>query len=68
MESVAMLFWGVLFGGIGFGYFIYGKKQKKIIPFCVGIALFALPYLVSGVLLLVIFGIILMAVPYFIKV
>jgi len=67
MESVAMMFWGVLFGGIGLGYFIYGKKQKKLIPFWVGIALFALPYLFSSVLLLVIVGIILMSVPYFIK-
>ena len=63
-----MMFWGVLFGGIGLGYFIYGKKQKKIIPFCVGIALFALPYLFSSVLILVIAAIILMAIPYFVKV
>ena len=68
MESVAMMFWGVLFGGIGLGYFIYGKKQKKTIPFCVGIALFSLPYIFSSVLILVIVGIVLMAVPYFIKV
>ena len=68
MESVAMMFWGILFSGIGFGFFIYGRKQKKIIPFFVGISLFALPYLFSSVLLLVIVGIILISIPYFVKV
>jgi hypothetical protein len=28
VEDSVMLLWGVLFGGIGIGYFIYGKNKK----------------------------------------
>ena len=28
LGSVAVLIWGMLFGAIGFGYFLYGKKQR----------------------------------------
>ncbi|MCJ8311604.1 MAG: hypothetical protein HRU38_02720 [Saccharospirillaceae bacterium] len=68
METIPFMFLSVLFGGVGFGYFIYGKKQKKLIPFCVGIALFVLPYLFASVLLLIIAAVILMIIPYFIKI
>lgn len=67
MESSSVLLWGVLFGGIGIGYFMYGKKQKAIVPLCTGLALFVFPYFVSSVTMLLIVGIILVAIPYFIK-
>jgi len=31
--------WGVIFGSIGLGFFVYGKKQKAIIPLFSGIGL-----------------------------
>ena len=68
MDSSSIMLWSVLFGGIGIGYFLYGKKQKAIVPLCTGLALFVLPYFVTSVVMLLIVGIILVAIPYFIKI
>lgn len=68
MDSASIMVWSVLFGGIGLGYFIYGKKQKAIVPFCIGLSLFVFPYFMSSVAMLIIVGIILVAIPYFIKI
>ena len=66
--SESTLFWGVLFGAFGLGYFVYGKKQRAIVPLLCGIGLMALPYFVTGAWLLVALGVILAAVPYFIRI
>ena len=68
MESTAQIVWGLIFGSIGFGFFIYGKKQKVVVPFIVGILLFAVPYLIANVYFLVLAGCALVAIPYFIKI
>jgi len=62
-----VLVWGMLFGSIGFGFFIYGKKQSAIVPLLTGIVLFVFPYFISDVYLLVIVGLILISLPYFIR-
>ncbi|TAJ81305.1 hypothetical protein EPO44_17920 [bacterium] len=56
-----------LFGSIGLGYFIYGKKQQKMVPLIAGIALCAYPYFISNVYAMVVVGIILTAVPWLIR-
>jgi len=63
--SVAGLLWGVLFSSIGLGFFIYGKKQRVIVPLICGITLMIYPYLVTNTWLLVLIGIGLTALPYF---
>lgn len=68
MDSSSIMLWSVLFGGIGIGYFMYGKKQKAIVPLCIGLALFVFPYFMSSVAMLLIVGVILVAIPYFIKI
>jgi hypothetical protein len=67
MDSTSLLIWGMLFGSIGFGLFIYGKKQKKVVPLLTGIALFVFPYFVPSVTVLIIVGVILVALPYFVR-
>ncbi|THB64979.1 MAG: hypothetical protein D6B27_09410 [Gammaproteobacteria bacterium] len=67
-NSVSTLMWGIVWGSIGFGYFIYGRKQKAVIPFLCGIALMVLPYLISSALLLFIVCIAVMFIPYYIKI
>jgi len=57
----------MLFGAIGVGYFIYGKKQAMIVPLVCGIALIVYPWFVSGAWLALIVGVVLMAVPYFVR-
>ena len=68
MDSTAQILWGVLFGGIGLGFFIYGKKQQAVVPLITGVALCIYPYFISNVYLLVIVGCVLMAIPYFIRI
>lgn len=68
LDSIAVLIWGMIFGAIGVGFFIYGKKQKAIVPLCVGIALCVFPYFIANVYVLVLVGVVLMAVPYFVRV
>jgi hypothetical protein len=61
------LLWGLLFGSIGLGYFIYGKKQRSIAPLVCGLALMVFPYFVSNLMLLVGIGAILIIMPYFLR-
>ena len=67
MESESMLVWGMVFGSIGLGFFIYGKKQKKIVPFVTGLALFVFPYFIADITTLMIAGAILIVLPYFVR-
>ena len=67
MDNTATLIWGLIFGSIGLGYFIYGKKQKRGVPLASGIALMVFPYFVSNTYLIVIIGIVLLALPYYFR-
>ncbi|WP_218697636.1 amino acid transport protein [Acinetobacter harbinensis] len=58
---------GVLFSSIGFGYFLYGKKQKVIIPLVCGLVLMIFPYFIDQTLLLIGIGTALSILPYFIR-
>jgi len=63
--SASSLFWGLVFGSVGLGFFVYGKKQGAIVPVLCGLALMIFPYFVSSTLLLIVIGVALMAIPYF---
>ena len=67
MGSTTVLLWGMLFGAIGFGFFLYGKKQKAVVPIITGIALCVVPYFIANVYILVGVGVILVAIPYFVR-
>ena len=62
-----VLLWGLLFGSIGLGYFIYGKKQRAVVPLVCGLALMVFPYFVPNTILLVRIGVLLTAIPYFLR-
>jgi hypothetical protein len=62
-----VLLWGLLFGSIGLGYFIYGKKQGAVVPLVCGLGLMIFPYFVPNTMLLVGVGALLIAVPYFLR-
>ena len=57
----------MLFGSIGLGYFIYGKKQRASVPLICGLALMLFPYFVSNIMLLVGVGVLLAIIPYFLR-
>jgi 1,4-dihydroxy-2-naphthoate octaprenyltransferase len=58
---------GLLFGCVGMGYIMYGRKQSNGIALVSGILLCGFPYLVTNILLMFLIGAILMAAPFFIK-
>lgn len=64
----AWLLWGLVFGSFGLGFFIYGKKQKAVVPLVCGIGLMVYPYFITNTYLLVGIGLALMAVPYFLRI
>jgi predicted membrane protein len=65
--DTSSLLWGLLFGSIGLGFLMYGRKQRAVVPLVCGLALMLFPYFVSNPILLVTIGIAIMAVPYFLK-
>ena len=65
--QTAWLFWGLLFGSIGLGFLIYGRKQRAVVPLVCGLALMVFPYFVSNTIWLVVIGVALVAIPYFLR-
>ncbi|MBK8163758.1 MAG: hypothetical protein IPK65_11650 [Gammaproteobacteria bacterium] len=66
--DISLLLWGLLFSSIGLGFFIYGRKQKAVVPLVCGLALMIYPYFVSSTFPLVSIGAVLMAIPYFVRI
>lgn len=62
--STSVLLLGVLFSSIGFGYFLYGKKQRAALPLACGIVLMVVPYFIPGALLLFAVGCVICAIPW----
>ncbi len=66
--STDSLVWGFLFGSVGLGFFVYGKKQRAAVPLICGLALMVFPYFVSNPILVVAIGIVLIVLPYFVRI
>ena len=66
--NTSSLLWSLLFSSIGLGFFVYGKKQKAVVPLLSGLSLMIYPYFVSNTILLVAIGIVLSVLPYFVRV
>lgn len=66
--NTGSIVWGLLFGSVGFGFFIYGKKQQAVVPLVCGVLLMVFPYFVSNTILIVLIGIALMVIPYFYRI
>lgn len=65
--DVGVLLWGLLFSSVGLGFFLYGKKQRAVVPLVCGLVLMIYPYFIPNVMVLVAIGVVLIAVPYFFK-
>ena len=66
-NDISLLILGMVFGTIGWGFFSYGRKQKRTVPLFVGVALFILPYIITNLYLMIGIGVLLTIIPYFIK-
>lgn len=66
--NTSSLFWSLLFSSTGFGFFLYGKKQRAIVPLICGLTLMVYPYFVSDTVPMVSIGAVLVALPWFIRI
>ena len=67
MFSVTNILVWIITGTFGLAYFVYGKKQSKMIFMITGIALMVYPYLFSNSIVLIIIGVILLPLPFVFK-
>lgn len=58
----AWLLVSLVISGVGFGLFMYGKKQARIPHLVLGIVLMVYTYAVSSVIWMVVIGVLLLAV------
>ena len=56
MGSSGYLFAALIWGSIGLGFAIYGKRQKAMVPLVGGILLMGITYLIGSVLYMSLVG------------
>ena len=61
------LFAGLVFGSVGLGYLMYGKKQKRVMALISGLLLGGVPYFIPNIYFLLIAGVILIFLPFIAK-
>lgn len=66
MADTTPLFIALIFGSIGVGYLVYGRRQAKKAWFYTGLALMFFPYVVTTPVAMVAVGIGLLLLPRFI--
>ncbi|HWB54171.1 MAG TPA: hypothetical protein VG722_08260 [Tepidisphaeraceae bacterium] len=57
----------VLYGALGMGFFIYGKKQQRPVPLIVGIVLMLVTFFVYNTTRLVVIGAALVALTWVLR-
>ena len=62
--DTASLLWGTVFGAIGAGYILYGRRQREAIPLLCGIGLVVFTWFVTNPWAIVLAGAALMAAPF----
>jgi hypothetical protein len=67
MDDSAMLMWGILFGSLGSGYMVYGKKQHHLWAFVSGLGLCVIPYLSTSLAVLIPGAAALLAFPFLMR-
>lgn len=64
--SATSLFVGLIAGAVGMGYFVYGKRQMKLVPMIAGGLLCVYPYFIDSVVWLCVVGGLLAVAPFLI--
>ncbi|HEY7238318.1 MAG TPA: hypothetical protein VH600_04055 [Burkholderiales bacterium] len=64
--STSVLFLGLIFGSLGMGYCLYGRRQHSLAALLCGLLLMGVPYFISNLAALVAVGVVLAALPFFI--
>ncbi len=62
--DTASLLWGVVFGALGAGYIVYGRRQRAPVPLLCGLGLVGFTWFVTNPWAIVLVGAALMAAPF----
>ena len=62
-----LIFTGLLFGSIGLGYIVYGRKQANMITLLAGVGLCLFPYFISSIWISIALGVGLVLLPLMIR-
>ena len=65
MWNTSFLFASLIWGSVGFGYFIYGKKQSSWPPMAAGLLMMVASYFAGSALLMSIISLALIVAVYF---
>jgi hypothetical protein len=57
----------VLFGALGLGFLVYGRKAGRLVPALAGLALMVVPYFIANTVILLSVCIALTAVPFLLR-
>ncbi len=60
------LFASLIWGSVGVGYFIYGKKQQEPVPLVGGVVMIGVSYFVASALLMSLVSLAIMAAGFFV--
>jgi hypothetical protein len=66
MDMTSLMF-SMLFGAVGMGFMLYGKKMAAFVPIGAGLGLMIVPYLITNLIVLSVVGLALMAAPFVIR-
>ena len=66
MDST-LLFIGLIFGSIGMGYVVYGRKQGNMMALVAGVGLCVFPYFTNSTWISIAIGLGLMILPFVIR-
>jgi hypothetical protein len=66
--STSTLLIYIFFGSVALSYMMYGKSQRKAIALLSGIGLAALPYFSLDLWLMILLSLLMMALPFFIRI
>ena len=62
-----MLMASFVFGMVGLGMVMFGKKSGRFVPMAAGAALMAVPYVISNLIALLVVGVVLSATPWIVR-
>ena len=65
--NTTLIFTGLIFGSIGMGYIVYGRKQANIMALLAGVGLCVFPYFTNSVWMSIAIGVGLVLLPFVIR-
>lgn len=65
--TTGSLFLAVAFGSLGFGYLLYGRRQRSLVTGVCGLLLLIVPYVIASTVPLLLVGGVLAALPFFVR-